>query len=172
MLYLAWEFGNPLTFAETQRHWSLGAPTEYSMLEKAWSLATIEPIIGVYDPTSARYWGRYETGSAPIFNIMFINPLFFSLSVVFLVIGCYRRWLSGPEIALGAGLLGIPYLTRAYEMSMGSHARFAAIATANYLVIGRLCDRATMSVRFAVCLVLGTLLCLYTSVYASGRLFF
>jgi hypothetical protein len=165
-------FHAPLGFVQTQEHWSIAIPEDQSWHAKAVSLLTLEPIRGVYDPTSPRYWGNIETRGGALLNIMFWNPILFLLAATLVALGRGRRWLMGSELVFGGGLLAIPYLTRAYEMSMASHARFGAVVVVNYLVIGRMAAGAGTSLRIAVCAGLGIFLFMFASLYASHHLVF
>jgi hypothetical protein len=172
MLFQQIEFGTPLAFTQTQEHWSVAAPKEYDWQQKYWALATLEPIRGIYDANSARYWAHFGTPGGAPFSVMFWNPIFFVLAAFLLAFGRLKRWVTGTETVLGLGLLAIPYLTRAYEMSMGAHGRFAAIVVVAYLAIGRMLATAHLALRIALLVALGALLTLLTSVYASARMFF
>jgi hypothetical protein len=172
MLYQQLAFGTPWAFAQTQEHWTLGMPADHSWQAKAVSLLTLEPIWGVYDSGNPRYWESLRDRGGAFFNLFFWNPILFLLAIALLVLGCWKRWLSGSELILGAGLLAIPYLTRAYEMSMASHARFAAVVVVNYVVIARMIAHMGIAGRLAMGAGLGILLFLFTSLYASNYLVF
>jgi hypothetical protein len=172
MAYQQMAFGTPWGFVQTQQHWTLAAPEDRSWQAKALSLLSMEPIWGVYEPSSRRYWENVRTPGSPLFNIMFWNPILFLLAAILLVLGRWKRWLTGSELILGTCLLAIPYLTRAYEMSMGSHGRFAALVVVNYLVIGHILARSGTRLRIALCAGFATVLCLFTSLYAANYLIF
>jgi hypothetical protein len=144
-------FGTPWGFAQTQEHWSMLAPEDRSWSAKLWSLATLEPIWGVYVPGYQRYWRLASAPGDPLFSLILWNPILFLLAGILLVLGGWKRWLSGSELVLGMCLLAIPYLTRSYEMSMASHGRFAAVVVVNYLTIGRITARSSPLVIAAVC---------------------
>ena len=69
-------------------------------------------------------------------------------------------------------LLAIPYVTRAYEMCMASHARFAAVVFPAYIVLGRLLGAAPAWVTWTVIGVFSIMLMTWTALYAAGHLFF
>jgi hypothetical protein len=165
-------FGTPWGFALTQQHWRFLSPKDHSLLTKLASLAMLEPIWGVYQPGYPRYWENSITVEPLLFNLYFWNPILFILAGVLLVLGGWQRWLSGSECVLGAGLLGIPYLTRSYEMSMASHGRFAAVVVVNYLVIGRLLSGRPSWIMTLVYVVSALFLCLITCLYAANYLVF
>jgi len=165
-------FDAPFAFVQTQEHWTMAAPEDRSWEAKAVALLTLEPIRDVYDPTSRRYWENVHIPGGPPLNIMFWNPILFLLAALFLAIGAGKRWLTGSEFILGAALLAIPYVTRAYEMSMAAHGRFAAVVVVNYLVIGRLVAGAGPPLRIALSGLLALFLCLFTALYASHYLVF
>lgn len=165
-------FGAPLGFAQTQQHWSFLAPEDRSWSAKLWSLATLEPIWGVYVPGYRRYWDNIGAGGNPLFSLIFWNPILFVLAGVLLLLGAWKRWLTGSEVVLGVGLLAIPYLTRSFEMSMASHGRFAAVVVVDYLVMGRLLSRLPAQAVAVVWGGMALFLCLFTSLYAANYLVF
>jgi hypothetical protein len=77
------------------------------------------------------------------------------------------RWLSPEETALSALLLMIPYVTRAYEMNMGSMARFVAVVFPIYLVLGQLLIRLPGPARVAILSLSGFSLGIYAALYAA-----
>jgi hypothetical protein len=176
LAYMAYQwvaFGTPLAFAQTQQHWTHLAPEQHpGWGQKLWALATLEPIRGVYDPGSRRFWYLSEGDDNILFVLSFWNPVLFLLAGGLLALGAWRRWLTGPEIVLGVGLLAIPYVTRAYEMSMASHGRFAAVVIPNYLVLGRLLAAAPAPVAAVAVSLSACLLAFWTALYAAGYPFF
>jgi hypothetical protein len=170
MGYQAVTFDAPLGFAQTQEHWSMSAPQDRSWGAKVESLAVFEPIWSVYDPASPRYWGRHGDRDE-VFGIFFWNPIFFLLALVLTLVGWYRGWLSGAECVLGLGLLVIPYLTRSYEMSMASHARFGMVVVVQYPVLARLA--AGHSYRtVGLLLICSVMLFAWTALYVTGHTVF
>ncbi len=172
MLYQYLAFGTPWAFAKTQEHWSYGVPADQTWQAKACSLLSLEPIWGVYNPKSSRFWEKAPIPGDAIFNTMFWNPILFVIAAALVTVGAWKSWLSRSEGILAALLLLIPYLTRAYEMSMASHARFAAVVAVNYLVLGRLSAQTGSLLRIAFCGILGTFLALFTSLYVGIYLVF
>ncbi len=172
MLYQWSAFATPLAFAQTQEHWSMRAPPDRSWASKLESLATLEPIWGVYLPSSQRYWGHSQPLGSALFSLIFWNPILFLLAAALLFWGGRKRWLSGSELVLGASLLFIPYATRGFEMSMASHGRFAAVVVVNYLVLGRMFARLSSSIVAAWCVGLALFLFVFTFLYAMNFLIF
>ncbi|MGH7168878.1 MAG: hypothetical protein ACRELG_01185 [Gemmataceae bacterium] len=168
MTYQWLAFGTPLAFAQTQEHWSWRAPADRGWLPKLESLATLEPIWGVYAPGGWRYWLNVSAEGSPLYGLYFWNPIVFVLAGALLVLGGWKRWLNGSELVLGACLLAIPYLTRSYEMSMGSHGRFAAVVVVNYLVIGRKMRRSSAMSVAGVCAVLALFIFVFTFLYVKN----
>ncbi len=172
MGYQYMAFGTPLAFAHTQDHWSYGSAYNFTAWQKAESLLAAEPIWGCYDPGSLRYWARSPASGNIFFNLMFWNPLFFLFSVAMLCLGRVRSWLSGAETVLGIGLLAIPYVTRAYEMSMASHARFSIIVIPSYVIFSRLMRRCPAWGFQTYCVICSCLLMLWSALFTTGYLFF
>jgi hypothetical protein len=161
-------FGTPVAFAQTQEKWVYLAPQDRGWRTKFWSLATLEPIWNVYMPSSRRYWANLHFPGSPLFNLYFWNPILFLLAVALLVWGGWKRWLTGSEIVLGAVLLVVPYATRAFEMSMASHGRFASVVVVNYLVLGRILARFPPAVVTALSVMLALFLFTFTFLYVMG----
>ena len=142
MTYLGIEFGEPLAMAKSQWVWLNRPSVEWPA--KMWALLTFEPLWGVFVPGHVGYWRipRDETPILPaLFDIRFLNPIFFVGAAVATGYGAWRRWLTAPEIIIAVGLLLIPWQTRAYEMALQSHARFALVVVPVYIVVGRLLAR-------------------------------
>jgi len=171
-LFLWWKFDAPLAFAQTQEHWTFPTPVHGTFWDKTWSLIRLEPIWGVYDPDSYRFWARGDTQNNPLFSCLFWNPIFYLFSWFLIILGWRTRWLTGPEIVLSLGLLLIPYVTRAYEMSMASHARFAAVVIPQYFVLGRLFAMMPPAIAGCVCGLMGLMLGLWTALFVAGYRFF
>jgi hypothetical protein len=173
MGYLYRVFGNPLAFVQTQEHWTFPVPpANRDFWAKALSLATLEPIRGVYDSVSPRFWSTGQVNDNPVFNLTFWNPILFIFASALLTVGAGCRWITGPELVLGVGLLIMPYCTRAYEMSMASHGRFAAVVISNYLVMGRLLATLPVPVACVVVSVSAVVLVQRAVLYTAGYLFF
>lgn len=157
------QFGNAFAFAQTQEHWGLVPPGQ-TWQAKAWALATLQPFWGPLTSPAARLGDNNG-----MFGLQFGNPIIFAFMALVLTWGARKKWLNGPEIVLGGLLLAIPYVTRAYEMHMGSHARFAALVVVNYPVIGRLLASWPPAVSAAALCLSGTLMAFWTSLYVSGH---
>jgi hypothetical protein len=149
MLFQALQFGDPLGFAKTQSHWGL-SPYDYH--KKLLALLTGEPLWAPYVPGSPSYWRADDTiyPAMPFFSWVAVNPLYFLFSTALIMIGACKRWLSSYEAILGLAFLLIPYSTRAYEMSMASHARFSAAVFPVYLVLGNILARLPATVAMSL----------------------
>jgi hypothetical protein len=73
---------------------------------------------------------------------------------------------------LSVGLLAIPYITKAYEYGMSSHARFAAAVFPVYLVAGRLLATLPPALTAGILALSGFFMGVYASMFAAGYLFF
>jgi hypothetical protein len=166
MSYQYTTFGDPLASVKAQRHWTIRDRVSHK--ERAIALPTLEPIRAVYDADSPAFWASADAHGIPWFSLQFANPLFFIAAVVATALGTWRRWLTLEETALTALLLSIPYVTRAYEMGMGSAGRFVAVGFPLYLIVGRLLYALRGAVRAAVAALLGFFLAAYTALYAAG----
>ena len=162
-------FGNPLAFAEAQRHWRHYTPAPGDLGPKWLRLALAEPIWNVYVPGSMRNWTLVDRHGNPALGLAFWNPIVFVLSAAAVAFGWLRGWLTHAEAALGAGLLLVPYLSRADEMSMVSQARFASVAVPAFVVFGRLLGRLPPAARWAAFALMAAAMALWTALFAAAR---
>lgn len=166
------EFGDPLAFAQAQQHWTHGAYVDTGIGDKVDALLAFEPIWSAYVPGSLNHWARNSREDNFLFNLAFWNPLLFTLAFVLVLVGWASAWLTGPEVVLSLGLLLIPYATRAYEMSMASHARFAAIVLPAYIVLAKLLRKLPEGTEWVVLAALAALQMSWTALFAAGYSFF
>jgi hypothetical protein len=166
MIYQAAAFGDPLAFAEAQSQWRVRA--EAPLAAKLWSLATLEPVWGAYVPGREAFWAELELHGSPWFSLMFANPAMFVLAAALAAWGWRRGWLDGREAALVAGLLLVPYLTRAYEMGMASMGRFVAVAFPVYLVLGRALARLPAPVAAMALALSAVMLFVFAAMFSAG----
>jgi len=167
MAYLWYEFDAPLAFAQTQTHWRMRPPVDWST--KALILASAEPIWSAYVPGSSGHWSRLESGVHPLLSLHFMEPIYFVGAVVLVYIGAVKRWLTDYEILLSAGLLLIPYVTKGYEMTMASQARFTTVVFPIYIVMGHILARMPRWAAVLVLAVFATYLCIYSAMWAAGH---
>jgi hypothetical protein len=59
----------------------------------------------------------------------------FLQALLLVALGLRKRWLSSGEASFSVLALLIPYLTRGYEMGVGSMGRFVSVAFPTYLVL-------------------------------------
>ncbi|MGH8160772.1 MAG: hypothetical protein ACRESR_01210 [Gammaproteobacteria bacterium] len=181
-------FGDPIAFVKAQKKW--GALSEGR--EKAVALATLKPIWSVYDPQSRAHWTERDQHCIPWLSLHFANPVLFVSAAALVSLGACRRlprrpggdvtialsvgeqgeercsrWLSPEETSLSVLLLLIPYVTRAYEMNMGSMGRFTAVVFPMYLVLGRLLVAVPAPLRAALLALSGVFLWICTALYAA-----
>ncbi|MBX9581217.1 MAG: hypothetical protein K2X87_12990 [Gemmataceae bacterium] len=168
MTFQAVRFGDPLAFARAQDQWRVFFPDPPGPLPKLARLAAAEPLWDVYVPGSPRHWRMFDPHRSALLGTAFWNPALFLGAAVAVAFAWRRGWANGPEAVLGFGLLAVPYLTRADEMSMASHARFAAVVVPVYVVLGRLVA-ARPAVGWAGFGVLGAVLAVWTAGYCAGR---
>jgi hypothetical protein len=159
-------FDDPLAFFQTQRHWSMVSPVDAHA--RLLALATFEPIWGCFDSASPfcwpdRMWGYPQVLSAPV-----MDRVLFLLGTAGFVVGWTKRWLDMRELILVAGLMGIPYLTRAYEMSFYSQGRFTSVAFPLYLIAGRLLASVPPGVSLGIVSLMASTCAAYTALFAAG----
>lgn len=171
-IYLGWAFDSPLAFAQAQDHWRFLSPKEYTLSNKLFSLFTLEPIWNVYNPYSQRFWMNGDFQHNPLLSWLFWNPLVYIMSWFLIILGRRKGWLRGHEVVLSVGLLLIPYVTRAYEMSMASHARFASVVLPQYFVLGRLIAMLPPALAACLCGCMCLMLGIWTIMFVMGHLIF
>jgi mannosyltransferase PIG-V len=171
--YMAYQdaaFGDPLAFAKTQEQWHAG-PLEV-LPNKTLSLLTFDPIVGVFDPESSRYWARHEWHGNPVFSLILANPIYFCLMAAIVIVAVIRQKLTALEVVLSVGLILIPYVTRAHEMSMGAFGRFAATVFPAYAMMALAEASWRLAFSSALRVVFPTYLFLYSALYSVGHLLY
>jgi hypothetical protein len=164
MGFLYAEFDEPLAFVVAQQNWQIRPETP--LAQRLLDLATLEPVLSVYDSGSPGHWGRVAPVS-PFLSLPFANPIYLIAAAALLVVGGCKRWLNRYELWLGAGLLLIPYATRGHEMCLASAGRFASVAFPCYLVAAQLLCRLGYAA-VAVLAVAAALLGAYAALFAAG----
>jgi hypothetical protein len=144
MLFQWLVFDESFAFAKTQAQWRIRPAA--SLGEQALSLLLLEPIWSVYDPASPCHWERHDENVSALFSMQFANPIYYLTAWALVAVGWFKGWLNRNELALAAGLLLIPYVTRSHEMCMASMGRFAAVVFPAYLVLGHVLARTPTAV--------------------------
>jgi hypothetical protein len=169
-LYQYQRFGDFLAFSRTQEHWRMRPATP--PLDKLIDLATLEPVWSVFVASSPCSLVRYPAGYPVLLGPELMNRCFFLLIVALVLLGIARRWINASEASLAAGLLLIPYLTRAQEMCMASSGRFAVVVFPAFLVAGHLLARLPLWSALSVFLASAALLGVYSSLFVAGWSFY
>ncbi len=164
MGYLAWAFEEPWAFALTQRHWSAES---LSVSEKLRSLLTLRPLWELYWGGPETGWQRGEFHSLPEFSFWFLNPVVYVLVVTTVGWGWWRGWLDAEAGLFAAGVLLIPYLTKAAENHMLSFARFSLVAFPVYWVWGRWLAALPRLAAVLLLVPCGALLAMYAALFAA-----
>jgi hypothetical protein len=159
-------FDEPLAWAKGHAHWRLFPDLGFA--HKLQSLVTLEPVWSMLLPDSPRYWGKWEWHDNPFFSLVLANPILFLFTGALIVTGAAKRWLTGPEIILGIGLLLIPYGGRGYENLMLSTGRFCAVAFPVYIVLGKVLGRMPNHVGILLLTISSFLLNVYSGLFAKG----
>jgi hypothetical protein len=163
-------FDNPWAFVQTQSHWRFTAPV--SLGTKTQTLVSLEPIWGIICPNSVYHWRKNDPDALPFFSLYLANPVYFTASVGLIALGAIKRWLTRNEVVLAAALLLIPYVTKSQQIGMISMGRFASVAFPVYLVIGFLLARLPVPVAVAFLVFSGTILALYSALFAASHSYF
>lgn len=171
-VYLWFTFGNPIAYADAQRFWNYHSPGDYTLGDKMCSLVTLEPIYNTYNANSDRYWARVDGTLNPIYSQAFWNPIFYCVAWLLLLAGYMKKWLSETELVLNSMILIIPYITRGYEMSMASHARFASVAISQFIVLGRFVSLVPPVLGYLLCVMLGVLMSIWSAFFMTGDRYF
>jgi hypothetical protein len=194
IVYQYFAFDEPLAFARVQKNWGRPAVDWH---EKFVPLVTLQPVWSVYDSRSTSFWAQRDEHGIPWFSLQLSNPILYVAAAVAVALGACLSvregagdglaqrssptlWeklgtngrLSLEEVSLSALLLVIPYVTRAYEMGMGSMGRFVAVVFPVHLVLGQLLVRLPSGLRAALLALAAFLLSSYTGLYAAKYLIF
>ena len=161
MVFLQGQFGDAVAFASNQSRWSIRRPE--STRELVMALATLEPIWGAYSPSNFAFWKIHDMPGNATFSLRFADPLFFTTTMILVIVGAWKRWLTREEVLLAAGLLLIPYLTKSYSAVMQSQGRYSSVVFPVYIVMGQLISRLPQAVSCAL-YALGTF---FLSTYAA-----
>ena len=167
LLLYAWflgaSFGEPLSFATTQRHFRMRPEVG------TWSVLSAylnwEPIWSVFRADSPAYW-RSQHDAASL--VRALNPISWLVFVALVVWGGIKGHLSKYEFILSLGLLMIPYLTRGYDMCMVSQGRFAAACVPAYYVFADLMERASPTAFLVVAITFLGLLSAFSYWFGAG----
>lgn len=161
------EFGDPLAFAKTQAHWRVRGSGD--AIDKFLTLMSAEPIWGSYVVGSPYY--QDDDTWLPL-SLVRMNPLYLIGTLILVVVGAWKKWLTREEIGLSVALLAIAYVARGYEWGCLSQGRFAAVVFPVYIVMGHLLSRLPSAIAFVVSGLFGFLLGAYALMFADGRSFF
>lgn len=170
MIFQYMAFGEPLAFAQTQTHWRWRP--EVPGDAKALALLSFEPVWSVYLPSSVVHWSRTGDPDSWWLNLSFANPIYFCATGALVAIGAWKSWLTRYEVLASVCLLGIPYLTRAHETGMISHARFASLVFPAYIVLGHCLARMPATLAWCALFGGGVLMGIYLALFAMGYSFF
>jgi hypothetical protein len=168
MAYQAWAFGEPLAFAKTQAHWRMRLAA--SCPETLLALASWEPIWSVYLPGAPGYWRKIDPGVPLALSYQSANCVLFVGSVVLVVVGGAKKWLTGREVALAGCLLAIPYVLAAYRFCMVSQGRYVSVVFPIYLVLGQLLWRMPRVAAMGALMVSAFYLMAFAAMLAAGYL--
>ena len=104
--------------------------------------------------------------------MQFANPIYFIATWGLIGVGWFKGWLNRNELALAAGLLLIPYVTRSHEMCMASMGRFAAVVFPAYLVLGHVLARMPASAAALVLVLSGFWMGMNAALFAAWHRIF
>lgn len=164
------EWGDPLAFAKAQLEWRIRRGPDLGWPDKLEAMLAWEPIWGVYVPSNAAYWARYDKLNHALTSLQFANPIYFVATVLLVVVGSRLRLLNDDERLLSALLLIVPYATRSYDNAMGSFGRFCAVVIPLYPVLAALLMKLPRHARYAILAAMAALFALYTAMFAGGFL--
>jgi hypothetical protein len=168
--WLAFRFGDPLAFVQTQKHWDIRpSPTGISAIIEH---ARLAPIVDVYSPECRHcYWATHAPKNNPLLNLSFVNPFAFIITLALIAVGTLKRWLTGCESVASLGLLLIPYFSQGYRICMASQARYALVVFPAMIVLAILLERLPRWSRVLCLGIAGVLLAVYAAHFCAGYWF-
>lgn len=158
--------GDPLAFAVA--HGKVRFREASSPAAKLVSLATLEPIWSAYLPDSPGYWRKVPRRALPPFDLQAMNPAYFLFAAGAIGYCAWRRLVNGPELLLASLLLLIPYLTRSYDLCMGSQGRFALMIVPQYLAAGDVLVRLPAWMQGVLVALSALLMFSHAALFAAG----
>lgn len=165
MCYLAVVFGDALVFVKSHDSWNLHPNA--SIVNKIQGLLTLQPLWSRFVSTSPSYWVNIDHHYQPLFSLYLANPLYFLFAVGLVMAGAYRRWLTVSETLVSVGLLGLPLAFKCYETDMMGFARYAAAVLPAYFVLARVLHRVPAPIASGLLAISGTLMAIYTALFAK-----
>jgi hypothetical protein len=158
--------GDPLAFAKA--HGRVSFREAPSTSAKLVALATLEPLWSAYVPGSPGHWRGVPRRALPPFDLQAMNPVYFALAALSIVYCARRRLANGPELLLAGLLLLIPYLSRSYELCMGSQGRFALMVVPQYVAAGDLLARLPAWTQGLLVALSAVLMFSHVALFAAG----
>lgn len=149
-LYQVIQFGDGMAYSHAQANWMKRHPT---LQAKLITLITLEPFWEIFQTASPDHLPLRDS----LYNQVIVNRIVFLFAGILIIVGFVRRWLSAREVALGASLWFIPYVSNLYEVDMNSAARYSSAIVPIYLVLGQLLCRLPPPLA-AACLAVGSFL--------------
>jgi hypothetical protein len=168
MAYCHWRFDDPIAFARDRDElWRLRP--RVPPLEKLGRLLILEPVWGVFVPTSSAFWGSFLKPEESLFNTHLAGPFYFLAALALLVWGARSGRLNRYEVALAAGLLLIPYGMTAHESALVSMARYVSVVAPLYPFVGCLLARAPAYCLGVAAGVVGFYLAAFAALFSQGH---
>lgn len=165
--YLAVQFGDSTIFHTNQVYFNDESRMADSLLVRVLNLLTAEPIWSPYSPHSPLYWRLWSEQANPLVNLRLMNPVFFIVTSVMVVYGCWAKYLDRYECLVSGALLLVPYVTKGYDNAMLGHARYTLVVVPVFMVAGRLLDKTPPEVGVGLFAVSATLMTLFAALFAA-----
>jgi Mannosyltransferase (PIG-V) len=166
MAFAAVKFGDPIAFVHAQAKWHVRP--HVPLHEKIVAVFTLGAVRGVFSPHSPFYWRHYLAMTPPAFNLYLANSIYFAGTIAAIAYGAAKGWLNRYEVAVGAALVGIPYLAHNYETTMMAVGRYMTTVVPTYLVVGRLLRRAPVAITIGLAAVSAFMLGAYSALFGMG----
>lgn len=126
MGYLWWEFGDPILFISGQKAFHYGK-SPVASLDGILTLLSLKPIWGFLKEYSHHsVWARLG---------YILNNVIWFVTLLGIIIGAFKRWLSKEEVLLSLGILGLSYWANAITFHMHSVGRFSLTALPFFIVL-------------------------------------
>lgn len=159
-------FSEPLAFIHTQHYWRTQFPVGWA--DKISSLLVLEPFWGAFDSSSHFYWKQFDKSLSPILSLVVFNRLAFAAAFSLLYIGFHSKILNTPEFMVSLFFILLPYITKGYDNSMISMARFTAVIFPLYGVASRLLLHLPHFLAIIVILLLLMQLLAFSALFGAG----
>ncbi len=169
MLYFEQKFGDPILFVRNRDAlWRINRALPFE--EKVLRLEVLEPVWGMFNPSSPAFWRRRLATPADLLTRLYLaNRIAFVATLLLTWWGWRERLLNRYELSMIAFLVALPYWVNGYDNNMSSMARYMSVIAPIYPVAGILIGRTGLIARTLYIVGGSALMSIYSALFAQGH---